>query len=115
MATLDSVLGPGLANPRKEVDAGDFSIDIVAETDVGDIVIRRRVRTRAPARRDEEHRLAHIAKPVRRSPAIHGRISPSQRWRKPSSTTTTWPVRIAATPYSGRGTSATQVPPTLDP
>ena len=52
MATLDSVLGPGLANPRKEVDAGDFSIDIVAETDVGDIVIRRRVRTRAPSRRD---------------------------------------------------------------
>ena len=52
MATLDSVLGPGLANPRKEVDTGDFSIDIVAETNVGDIVIRRRVRTRAPSRRD---------------------------------------------------------------
>ena len=39
IGALDSVLGLGLANPRKEVDAGDFSIDIVAETDVGDIVI----------------------------------------------------------------------------
>ena len=39
IGALDSVLGLGLANPRKEVDAGDFSIDIVAETDDGDIVI----------------------------------------------------------------------------
>ena len=39
IGALDSVLGLGLANPRPEVGAGDFSIDVVAETDVGDIVI----------------------------------------------------------------------------
>ena len=39
IGALDSVLGLGLAKPRPEVGAGDFSIDIVAETDVGDIVI----------------------------------------------------------------------------
>ena len=35
---LDKVLGLGLTNPRSEVGAGDFSIDLVAETDVGDVV-----------------------------------------------------------------------------
>ena len=39
VGALDSVLGLGLANPRREVSAGDFSIDVVAETDFGDIVI----------------------------------------------------------------------------
>jgi len=39
VGALDSVLGLGLANPRREVGAGDFSIDVVAETDFGDIVI----------------------------------------------------------------------------
>lgn len=36
---LDKVLGLGLTNPRKEVGAGDFSIDLVAETNYGEIVI----------------------------------------------------------------------------
>lgn len=39
VGALDSVLGLGLANPRREVGAGDFSIDVVAETDFGEIVI----------------------------------------------------------------------------
>ena len=29
---LDKVLGLGLSNPQREVGAGDFSIDLVAET-----------------------------------------------------------------------------------
>ena len=40
---LDKVLGLGLSNPRREprreVGAGDFRIDLVAETDFGDVVI----------------------------------------------------------------------------
>lgn len=32
---LDKVLGLGLTNARSEVGAGDFSIDIVAETNFG--------------------------------------------------------------------------------
>lgn len=40
---LDDVLGLGLSNPqrepRREVGAGDFRIDLVAETDFGDVVI----------------------------------------------------------------------------
>ena len=36
---LDKVLGLGLTNAQKEVGAGDFSIDLVAETDFGDVVI----------------------------------------------------------------------------
>ena len=36
---LDKVLGLGLTNARSEVGAGDFSIDIVTETNLGDIVI----------------------------------------------------------------------------
>ena len=36
---LDKVLGLGLTNPRKEVGAGDFRIDLVAETNLGDVVI----------------------------------------------------------------------------
>ena len=36
---LDNVLGLGLTNAQSEVGAGDFSIDIVAETDFGEIVI----------------------------------------------------------------------------
>ena len=36
---LDNVLGLGLTNPQREVGAGDFSIDLVAETNVGDVVI----------------------------------------------------------------------------
>jgi len=36
---LDSVLGLGLTNPQREVGAGDFSIDLVAETNFGDVVI----------------------------------------------------------------------------
>ena len=40
---LDKVLGLGLGNPRREpqreVGAGDFRIDLVAETDFGDLVI----------------------------------------------------------------------------
>ena len=36
---LDKVLGLGLANAQREVDAGDFSIDLVAETNFGDVVI----------------------------------------------------------------------------
>ena len=36
---LDNVLGLGLANPQREVGAGQFSIDLVAETDFGDVVI----------------------------------------------------------------------------
>ena len=36
---LDRILGLGLTNARSEVGAGDFSIDIVAETNFGDIVI----------------------------------------------------------------------------
>ena len=36
---LDKTLGLGLTNPRSEVGAGDFRIDLVAETDFGDVVI----------------------------------------------------------------------------
>ena len=36
---LDNVLGLGLTNPQREVAAGDFSIDLVAETNFGDVVI----------------------------------------------------------------------------
>ena len=36
---LDKILGLGLTNARTEVGAGDFSIDIVAETNFGDIII----------------------------------------------------------------------------
>lgn len=36
---LDKALGLGLKNPRSEVGAGDFKIDLVAETDFGDAVI----------------------------------------------------------------------------
>ena len=36
---LDKVLGLGLTNPQREVGAGDFSIDLVAETNFGDVVI----------------------------------------------------------------------------
>ena len=36
---LDNVLGIGLTNPQREVGAGDFSIDLVAETNFGDVVI----------------------------------------------------------------------------
>ena len=39
IAELDKVLGLGMTNPRSEVGAGNFSIDIVAETDVGEIVV----------------------------------------------------------------------------
>ena len=36
---LDKALGLGLKNPRSEVGAGNFKIDLVAETDFGDAVI----------------------------------------------------------------------------
>ena len=36
---LDSVLGLGFAHPQREVRAGNFSIDLVAETNFGDVVI----------------------------------------------------------------------------
>ena len=36
---LDHVLGLGLTNSQREVGAGDFSIDLVAETNFGDVVI----------------------------------------------------------------------------
>lgn len=36
---LDKTLGLGLKNPRSEVGAGDFRIDLLAETDYGDVVI----------------------------------------------------------------------------
>ena len=36
---LDKVLGLGLSNPQREVGAGDFSIDLVAETNFGDVAI----------------------------------------------------------------------------
>ena len=36
---LDNVLGLGLTNPRREVGAGDFSIDLVAGTNFSDVVI----------------------------------------------------------------------------
>ena len=36
---LDSVLGLGLTKPQREVGAGDFSIDLVAGTDYGEVVI----------------------------------------------------------------------------
>ena len=36
---LDKVLGLGLSNARSEVGAGDFRIDLVAETDFGDVVV----------------------------------------------------------------------------
>jgi len=36
---LEVVLGLGLANAQSEVGAGDFSIDLVAETNFGDVVI----------------------------------------------------------------------------
>lgn len=39
ISVLDKVLGLGMTNPRSEVGAGAFSIDIVAETDFGEIVI----------------------------------------------------------------------------
>ena len=36
---LDKTLGLGLTNPQSEVGADDFSIDLVAETNFGDVVI----------------------------------------------------------------------------
>ena len=36
---LDKVLGLGLTNPQREVGAGDFRIDLLAETNFGDVVI----------------------------------------------------------------------------
>ena len=36
---LDKALGLGLTNPQREVGAGDFSIDLVAETNFSDVVI----------------------------------------------------------------------------
>ena len=36
---LDKVLGLGLSDPQREVGAGAFSIDLVAETNFGDVVI----------------------------------------------------------------------------
>ncbi len=39
ISELDNVLGLGLTNPQREVGAGDFSIDLLAETNFGDIVI----------------------------------------------------------------------------
>ncbi|MDE2659138.1 MAG: hypothetical protein OXI45_02915 [Acidobacteriota bacterium] len=39
LGELDKTLGLGLKNPRSEVGAGDFRIDLVAETDFGDVVI----------------------------------------------------------------------------
>ena len=36
---LDNVLGIGLTDPEREVSAGDFSIDLVAGTNFGDVVI----------------------------------------------------------------------------
>ena len=36
---LDRVLGLGLSDPQREVGAGAFSIDLVAETNFGDVVI----------------------------------------------------------------------------
>ncbi|MCY4376763.1 MAG: hypothetical protein OXC31_23665, partial [Spirochaetaceae bacterium] len=39
ISELDNVLGLGLTSPQREVGAGDFSIDIVAETNFGDVVI----------------------------------------------------------------------------
>ncbi|MDE0124169.1 MAG: hypothetical protein OXN97_06290 [Bryobacterales bacterium] len=36
---LDKVLGLGLNNPQREVGAGDFRIDLVAETNFGEVVI----------------------------------------------------------------------------
>ena len=36
---LDKILGIGLTNPQSEVGAGAFSIDLVAETNFGDVVI----------------------------------------------------------------------------
>ena len=34
ISELDNVLGLGLTNPQREVGAGDFSIDLVAETNL---------------------------------------------------------------------------------
>ena len=39
ISELDQVLGLGLTNAAKEVGAGDFRIDLVAETDFGEVVI----------------------------------------------------------------------------
>lgn len=39
LGELDNVLGLGLSNPRREVGAGDFRIDLVAESDFGEVVI----------------------------------------------------------------------------
>ena len=39
IGALDNVLGLGLTNPQREVGAGDFKIDLVAESNVGDVVI----------------------------------------------------------------------------
>ncbi len=39
ISELEAVLGIGLANPRREESVGDFSIDIVAESSFGDVVI----------------------------------------------------------------------------
>ena len=36
---LDKVLGLGLSDPQREVGAGAFRIDLVAETDFGDVII----------------------------------------------------------------------------
>ena len=45
---LDNVLGLGLTNPQREVGAGDFSIDLVAETNFGDVRYREPVRAERP-------------------------------------------------------------------
>ena len=47
---LDRVLGLGLTNPQTEVGAGDFRIDLVAETNYGDVVIENQF-----GRSDHEH------------------------------------------------------------
>ena len=39
ISELDNILGIGLTNPQSEVGAGAFSIDLVAETNFGDVVI----------------------------------------------------------------------------
>ena len=39
ISELDNALGLGLTNPQREVGAGDFRIDLVAETNFGDVVI----------------------------------------------------------------------------
>ena len=39
LGSLDQTLGLGLTNPRREVGAGAFQIDLLAESDYGDVVI----------------------------------------------------------------------------